>query len=162
MSKCKCQKWAHMSHLDICRISYDKKKGWESNYQFDSRPLKVRNRPNFLACRQRATYHWKAMGKGYNFSLDLIAIRVMHMKLCALKVTRVLVVRISGLPPGVPWTKSHLNVALVESYKIYYMKEGGGFLRIQVVVNLLSLESPVTCPNTKSVPENELTNLLVG
>jgi hypothetical protein len=36
LSKCKCRKWVRMSHLDICSISYDKKKGWESNWQFDS------------------------------------------------------------------------------------------------------------------------------
>jgi hypothetical protein len=35
-----------MSHLDICSISYGKKKGRESNWQFDSRPLKVGNRPD--------------------------------------------------------------------------------------------------------------------
>jgi hypothetical protein len=27
--------------------------------EFDSRPLKVGNRPDFLACKQRATYRWK-------------------------------------------------------------------------------------------------------
>jgi hypothetical protein len=26
LSKCRCQKWVHMSHLDICNTSYDKKK----------------------------------------------------------------------------------------------------------------------------------------
>ncbi len=46
LSKCRCRKWAHMSHLDICSISYGKKKGRESNWQFDSRPLKVGNRPD--------------------------------------------------------------------------------------------------------------------
>jgi len=30
------------------------------------------------------------------------------------------------------------------------------------VVGLVSLESPVACPNTKYVLESELTNLLVG
>jgi hypothetical protein len=48
--KCRCRKWARMNHLDICSTSYDKKKGRESNWQFDSRPLKVRNQPNFLVC----------------------------------------------------------------------------------------------------------------
>jgi hypothetical protein len=43
LSKRRCQKWAHMSHLDICSTSYGKKKSWESNWQFDSRPLKVGN-----------------------------------------------------------------------------------------------------------------------
>jgi hypothetical protein len=34
-----------MSHLDICSPSYGQKKGRESNWYFDSRPLKVENRP---------------------------------------------------------------------------------------------------------------------
>jgi hypothetical protein len=32
----RCRKWACMSHLDICSISCGKKKGRESNWQFDS------------------------------------------------------------------------------------------------------------------------------
>jgi len=36
--KCRCRKWPRMNHLDICSTSYGKKKGWESNWQFDSRP----------------------------------------------------------------------------------------------------------------------------
>ncbi len=31
LSKCRCQKWAHMNHLDIYSTSYGKKKGRESN-----------------------------------------------------------------------------------------------------------------------------------
>ncbi len=31
LSKCRCRKWACMSHLDSCSISYGKKKGQESN-----------------------------------------------------------------------------------------------------------------------------------
>jgi hypothetical protein len=42
--KCRCPKWPRMSHLDICSPSYGQKKGRKSNCQFDSRPLKVRNR----------------------------------------------------------------------------------------------------------------------
>ncbi len=48
----------------------DKKKGWESNYQFDSQPLKV-NRSDFFACKQHIMYHWKAFDKGYNFVSNL-------------------------------------------------------------------------------------------
>jgi hypothetical protein len=81
------------------------------------------------------------------------------MKLCALKVAGVLVVGISGLPLGNPGTKSHLDVAPVESCKVYYMGEGGGFPRIRAMVSLVSPESPVACPSTKGVPESELTNL---
>jgi hypothetical protein len=35
--KCRCPKWPHMSHLDICSPSYGQKKGRESNWQFDSK-----------------------------------------------------------------------------------------------------------------------------
>jgi len=41
-------KWARIAHLDIWNTSYVQKKGQESNWQFDSRPLKVGNRPNFV------------------------------------------------------------------------------------------------------------------
>jgi len=40
------------------------------------------------------------------------------------------------------------------------MGEGGGFPQVQAVVNLVSPELPVACPNTKSALECELTNLL--
>jgi len=40
-----CPKWPCIAHLDICNPSYGQKKGRESNCQFDSRPLKVKNRP---------------------------------------------------------------------------------------------------------------------
>jgi hypothetical protein len=36
-------KLACMTHLDTSNISYGQKKGHESNCQFDSRPLKVKN-----------------------------------------------------------------------------------------------------------------------
>jgi len=42
--KCRCPKWPRMCHLDIYNPSYGQKKGRESNWQFDSRPLKVMNR----------------------------------------------------------------------------------------------------------------------
>jgi hypothetical protein len=35
-----------MTHLDIYNTSYGKKKGQESNWQFDYRPQKVGNRPD--------------------------------------------------------------------------------------------------------------------
>jgi hypothetical protein len=34
--KCRCRKWPHMNHLDICSTSYGQKKGRESHWQFDS------------------------------------------------------------------------------------------------------------------------------
>jgi hypothetical protein len=78
--KRRCLKWAHMTHLDTWNTSYGQKKGRESNWQFDSRPLKVRCRPNLLVCRWCATYRWKALDKGYNFALNLISIKGLHTK----------------------------------------------------------------------------------
>jgi hypothetical protein len=79
--ECKCLTWVRMTHLDTSNTSYGQKKGRESNWQFDSRPLKVKNRPYFLAFRRHATYSWKALDEGYNFALDLISIGGLHTKL---------------------------------------------------------------------------------
>jgi hypothetical protein len=128
--KFRCLKWARIAHLDIWNTSYGQKKGRESNWQFDSQPLKVRNRPDFLACRKPTTYRWKALDKGYNFASDLVAIGGLHKKLCAFKVTGVLNDAISGLPLGSPATKSHLDVAPVERHRVYYKGEGGGFPQV--------------------------------
>jgi hypothetical protein len=103
--KRRCLKWVCMTHLNIWDISYGQKKGRESNWQFDSRPLKVKTRPNFLACRWHATYRWKAFNKGYNFILYFISIKGLHAKLWGPKVTRVPTLAISGLPLGNPGTK---------------------------------------------------------
>ncbi len=42
------------------------------------------------------------------------------------------------------------------------MGEGGGFHCVQVVVSLMSSESPMAYPGTKGALEGELTNLLIG
>jgi len=42
------------------------------------------------------------------------------------------------------------------------MGEGGGFPRVRAVVSRMSRGLPVACPSTKSAPQCELTNLLVG
>jgi hypothetical protein len=134
---CKCLKWACIAHLDNWNTSYGQKKGWKSNWQFDSRPLKVENRPDSHACRQHATYRWKTLDKGYNFASDLIAIGGLHRKLCALKVARVPIVTISRLPLGSLGTKSHLDVAHVKKRRVYYKEEVGGFPQVRAVVNLV-------------------------
>ncbi len=59
--KCRCWKCPRMSHSNICNTSYGRKKGRESNWQFDSRPLKVGNRPDPSVCRWSAKHRWKAL-----------------------------------------------------------------------------------------------------
>jgi len=68
------------------------------NCQFDSRPRKVKNRPDLITFRWRATYCWKALDKNYNFALDLTSIGGLHKKLWASIITKVPISRISGLP----------------------------------------------------------------
>jgi hypothetical protein len=136
--KFRCPKWPHMSHLDICSTSYGQKKGRKSNWQFDSRPLKVRNRPDFGACRWSATHHWKALEESYNFGLDLNPIWVRGEELWVSKVPRVQTGIISRLHFGSLGKKSHLDASPVESCKEYYMGEGGGFLQVRAVVNQVS------------------------
>ncbi len=72
--KRKYLKWPRIGHLDICSPSYGQKKGQESNWQFDSRPLKVGNRPLPDIRFGSAIRRWKDIDEGYNFDLDLVAI----------------------------------------------------------------------------------------
>jgi hypothetical protein len=60
--------------LDIYSINYGQKKGQESNWQFDFRPLKVRNQPDPGVCKWSATHYWKALKESYKFTLDIVSI----------------------------------------------------------------------------------------
>jgi hypothetical protein len=146
----RCLKWDCMTHLDIWNISYGQKKGRESNWQFDSQPLKVKNRPDFLMFRWHATYRWKDLDKGYNFASDLILIRGFHTKLWGPKIAGVPTLAISGLPFGSFETKCHLDVGLVERHIVYYKGEDVGFSQVHAVVSLMSPSLPVARLNTKS------------
>jgi hypothetical protein len=112
--KCRCPKWPRMSHLDIWSPSYGQKKGRESNWQFDSRPLKVRNRPLLDVCRRSATRHWKALEESYNFGSDLTPIGGRSREIWVPKVPRVQPGTVSGLLLGSPKKKCHLDVAPAE------------------------------------------------
>jgi hypothetical protein len=86
------RKWPRIGHLNICSPSYGQKKGRESNWQFDSRPLKVRNLPLPDLRIESATRRWKELDEGYKFGWDVVAIRLCSRELWALKVP--------GLHPG--------------------------------------------------------------
>jgi hypothetical protein len=86
------RKWPRIGHSDICSPSYEQKKGRESNWQFDSRPLKVGNRPVADVRSGSATWRWKALFEGYNFGLDLVPIGGRGEELWSPKVP--------GLQPG--------------------------------------------------------------
>jgi hypothetical protein len=132
-----CLKWARIAHSVIWNTSYGQKKGRESNCQFDSRPQKVKNRPDLLSCRGRATYRWKVFDESYNFASNCTLIGGLLAKLWGSKVAGVPFGTISGLPLGSPGKNSHLDVASMKSYRIYYKGEGGGFPQVRAVVSLV-------------------------
>jgi hypothetical protein len=103
--KCRCRKWPRMSHSNIYSTSYVQKKGWESNWQFDSRPLKVGNRLNVGVCRKSATHRWKALKESYKFASNLIPIKGLSEELRAAKVPGVQTDTVSG-----QFRDSHLGV----------------------------------------------------
>jgi hypothetical protein len=71
--KRKYLKCPRIGNSNICNPSYGQKKGRESNWQFDSRPLKVGNRPLPDVRFGSATWRWKDLDEGYNFGSDLVA-----------------------------------------------------------------------------------------
>jgi hypothetical protein len=148
--KNRCMKWACITHLDILNANYGQKKGRESNWQFDSWPLKVKNWPDFLSCRWRATYRWKAFDKFYNCASYFISIRHLHTKLWGPKITRVPTLGISRFPFGSPETKCHLDVGLVERHRVYYKGESGGFPQVRAMASLVNPSLPMARPSTKS------------
>jgi len=94
--KCRCQKWPCMSHFDVYNTNYGWKKGQKSNWQFDSRPLKVKNRPDPDVCRWSATHRWKALKESYKFALDLVPIGGWGEKLWTLNILGVQTRTVSG------------------------------------------------------------------
>jgi hypothetical protein len=118
--KRRCPKWPRMSHLDICSPSYGQKKGRESNWQFDSRPLKVRNRPVPNVRSRSATWCWKALFEGYKFGSDLVPIGGQGEELRSPKVPGVQTGTISGLHFGSPRKKSHSDATPVGKCRVYY------------------------------------------
>jgi len=130
--KRRCPKWPCIALLEIFSSSYG-----QSNCQFDSRPLKVGSRPLPDVASRSATWRWKALNESYNFGLELVPIWVRGEELWSSKVPGLQPMTVSKLQLGSPGKKSHLDVALTESCRIYYMGEGGGFPRVQAVVSLV-------------------------
>jgi hypothetical protein len=115
--KSRYRKWPRIGHLDICSPSYGQKKGRESNWQFDSRPLKVGNRHLPDLRIESETWRWKDLDEGYNFGLDLLRsdLAVGSYELPKSRDSnRDSFGTISGLQLGSPGKKSHLDVVPAE------------------------------------------------
>jgi hypothetical protein len=86
------RKWPRIGNSHICSPSYGQKKGRESNWQFDSRPLKVGNRPLFDVSLRSVTQNWKALNESYNIDSGLVPIQIWGEELWPFKVP--------GVQPG--------------------------------------------------------------
>jgi hypothetical protein len=124
----------------------------ESNWQFDSRPLKIGNRPDPGVCRWNVTHHWKYLKETYKFDSNLIPIKGLSWELWVLKVSGVRIETISRLLLGNPGTKSHSDVGPVGKRREYYLgKDVASFESGSWWVKWIML--PMACPNTKGDPE---------
>jgi hypothetical protein len=123
-----------MSHVDIWNPSYEQKKGRESNWLFDSRPLKVGNQPVLDVRFGSATWRWKVFFEGYKFGLNLVPIEGRNKELRSPKVPGVQTGTVSGLHFGSLGTKSHSDATPVGKRREYYKEYGGGISRARAVV----------------------------
>ncbi len=133
------RKWPRIGHLNICSPSYGQKKGRESNWQFDSRPLKVGNRPFPDLRIESAIRRLKDLDEGYKFGLDLVAIRICNRELWAPKVPGLHPRQFSGQfrdsDPGVPG-KSDIRAWVPRSVTEYTIGSMVvAYSRVQAVVS---------------------------
>ncbi len=142
--KRRCRKWPRIGHLEICSPSYGQKKGRESNWQFDSRPLKVGNRPLPDLRIKSSIRRWKDLDAGYKFGWDLVAIGRRSRELWAPKVP--------GLQRRNPGKKWHSGVGAAESRRVYYREYGGGILPRSGPWCVSWSKVPMACLNTQGCP----------
>jgi hypothetical protein len=134
------RKWPRIDHLDIRRPSYGRKKGGESNWQFDSRPLKVGNRPlpdlriESAICVGKIST--RATSLVQTSSRSDLAVGSYELPKSRDSI-RDSFGTISGFQLGSPGKKSHLDVVSAEWRREYYMGEGAGFPRVRAVVCLV-------------------------
>jgi hypothetical protein len=142
------RKWPRIGHLDICNPRYGQKKGRESNWQFDSRPLKVSNRPLPDVRIESAIRRSKDLDEGYKFNSDLVAIRLCSRELWAPEVP--------GLQPG-QFRDSNLGVPGKSAIRVQVRRSGTEYTIGRMVVAppesglwcVLWSKVPVACPNTQ-------------
>jgi hypothetical protein len=140
------RKWHRISHLDICSPSYGQKKGRESKWQFDSRPLKVGNRPAFDVRWGSATRCWKDLDEGYKISLDLVPIQGWREELWLFKVLGVQPGHIRdnfGTPFWESWEKNNIRMPLPRANAEYTIgSKVVAYSQVRVVVSLV-------CPSAR-------------
>ncbi len=114
--------------------------------------IKSRELTQFPCVQMACNLPLKSSQRGLQLCLDLISIGGLHTKLYGPKVAKIPILGISRLPFGNPGTKCHLDVGLVETHRVYYKGEDGGFPQVRAVVSLVNSSLPMAHPNTKRDP----------
>jgi hypothetical protein len=125
--KRRCLKWARIAHLDIWNASYDQKKGRESNSpesaSFDSRPLKVGIGPKYLAVDDVRRTVGKLSTRATTLLHTALRSEVCLQSYGASKSRESCRAGFRDSRAGVLGEKSHLDVGLGESHRVYYKGE---------------------------------------
>jgi hypothetical protein len=124
-------------HLDICNPSYGQKKGRESNWQFDSRPLKVGNRPLPNLRIESARCSWKRSQRGLQLWFRPCRGQTLRSRVMSSRSPGTPTGTISGLQLGSPGKKCHSSASAAEWHRVYYKEDGGGTSRVRAVVCLM-------------------------
>ncbi len=130
------------------------KEGLGSNWQFDSRPLKIGNRPLPEVWIGHAIRRWKDLDEGYNFVETLLRSNFAVGSYGRSKFResrRDDFGTTSGLHFGSPGNLCHLGVVPTTWRRVYYREYGGGILPSQGCGDSKWVRVPVACPNTKRV-----------
>jgi len=129
--KLRYRKCPRIGHLDICRPSYGQKKGRESNWQFDSRPLKVGNRPlsevRIGSAIRVGKISTRATSLVQTSSRSDLAVRSYELPK-SWDSTRDDFGTISVLHFRSPENLCHLDIAPTGRHRVYYREYGGGIL----------------------------------
>jgi hypothetical protein len=145
------RKWPRIGHLDICSPSYGQKKGLESNWQFDSRPLKVgKSMPSRHPNRECDTALERSR-RGLQLLFRPRRDPTLQSGVMAIQRSGSPAGTKSGLHFGSPGNLCHLDATSVASYREYYRQYGGGILPSQGCGESKWVRVPVACPNTKRV-----------
>jgi hypothetical protein len=143
-----------MSHSDIYNPSYRLKKGRESNWQFDSRPLKSWESTRLRGLQEEGDMALESSQRELRDFFRLHLSRRFGQEVMDIQSPGIPTRDNFRTPPWESREKMPFGYAPVGSCREYYMGEGGGFPRVRAVVSQVSPRSPVASPNTKRV-QNE-------
>ncbi len=134
------RKCPRILNLDICNPIYGQKKGRESNWQFDSQPLKVGNRPAPDVRFGSAIRRWKISTRATTSVQTSLRseVRARSYGLSKSRESRTGTLGwISRLHFGSPGNLCHWGVAPTGRRRVYYMGDGGGIPWVRAVVSLV-------------------------